>query len=264
MKFDDIFSVLDQPMVHEVVFHPRPAYGLEENDTHNVFFEAEPGIRIGCRFYPTKKDTPTILFFHGNGEIAADYDDIAPLYTDRNLNFFVADYRGYGFSNGTPTIASLLSDARAVFPRVREWLAAKRYTGRLIVMGRSLGSLCAAEIAKAHQNEFDGLIIESGSATNFRNFLDMCGIISLDHPIWKEGRGFFNKEKMRAITIPTLIIHAEHDSLIPLQEAKILYENSGAASKKLVIVPGADHNTLMYADLELYFGSITEFVEGIS
>jgi alpha-beta hydrolase superfamily lysophospholipase len=91
----------------------------------------------------------------------------------------------------------------------------------------------------------------------------MCGIVSFDNPVWEEGKGFFNKEKIRATTIPTLIIHAERDSLIPLEEARILYENAGSDVRKLVIIPGADHNTIMYVNLELYFGSITEFIEGL-
>ena len=263
MDRDDIFSVLDQPSVHEVVFHTRPAYGHAEDDVRNVLFAVESDVKIGCRFYSAKKTDPTIMFFHGNGEIAADYDEIASLYTDRNINFFVADYRGYGFSNGVPTIAGLMSDAKIVFTQVKRWLADRGYTGRMIVMGRSLGSLCATEIAKAHQNEFDGLIIESGSASNFRNYLDMCGIISFSDPVWGKAKGFFNKDKVSSVTIPTLIIHAEDDSLIPLDEAKTLYEHSGSSSKKLVIIPEADHNDLMFRDMELYFGSITEFVEGI-
>lgn len=37
--------------------------------------------------------SPAILFFHGNGEIAAHYDVIAPFYTERDTTL-VVDYRG--------------------------------------------------------------------------------------------------------------------------------------------------------------------------
>ena len=46
---------------------------------------------------------PSILFFHGNGEIVADYDDLGPLYNRMGINFLAADYRGYGRSTGRPT-----------------------------------------------------------------------------------------------------------------------------------------------------------------
>ncbi|WAC06837.1 MAG: hypothetical protein OS130_11330 [Thermodesulfobacteriota bacterium] len=58
------------------------------------FITVDEGISIGCRFYPTKKETATIFYFHGNSEIASDYDYVAPLYNEINVNIFVADYRG--------------------------------------------------------------------------------------------------------------------------------------------------------------------------
>ncbi len=36
-------------------------------------------IRIGCRLHLTAEDAaPNIIFFHGNGETAGDYDDNRP------------------------------------------------------------------------------------------------------------------------------------------------------------------------------------------
>ena len=258
-----ILSVLDTPLVHQAIFYPRPALGEQEGDDRNLFFDVEPGIRIGCRLYQAGKTFPTILYFHGNGEIATDYDDIAPLYLEKGMNLFVIDYRGYGFSTGTPSIASMLDDARVVFGKARTWLTANGFHGLLVVMGRSLGSLCATEVAKESQAHIDGLIIESGSGTNFRNYLDLCGVLSAGHPVWEKSQGFFSKDKVRVITKPTLIIHAEFDSLIPVEEAKVLYEHAASPQKKLVIIPGADHNDLMYTGMELYFNSITEFVKSL-
>jgi hypothetical protein len=255
----DPIKVLDQPQIHQVLFYPVKLRGNGKQDPKNLFFEVESGVRIVCRFYQAGQQFPTILFFHGNGEIAADYDEIAPLFNEKKLNLLVTDYRGYGYSDGTPTIASLLKDAQILFTKTRKWLQENTYAEPLFVMGRSLGSLCAIEIAKDYQDDLPGLIVESGSATNFRNYLAMHGLVPLDHPVWNEGRNFFNKEKIRLIKIPTLIIHAEQDSLIPLAEAKTLFENSGAKDKKLVIIPGADHNDLMFRGLELYFKSLTEF-----
>ena len=37
---------------------------------------------LGARFHPAAATAATILFFHGNGEIVADYDELAPS-TDR-------------------------------------------------------------------------------------------------------------------------------------------------------------------------------------
>jgi hypothetical protein len=256
----DPLKILDQPQIHQILFYPLRLPGDGKKDPRNLFFEVESGVCIVCRFYGIAKDLPTILFFHGNGEIAPDYDEIAPLFNNHKLNLLVTDYRGYGYSDGTPTIAALLKDARTLFISSKQWLRENGYLGPLFIMGRSLGSLCVTEIALHYQDELPGLIVESGSATNFRNYLSLHGLVPFDHPVWTEGRNFFNKEKIRLIKIPTLIIHAEQDSLIPLAEARTLFENSGAQNKKLVIIPGADHNDLMFVGLELYFKSLVEFI----
>jgi alpha-beta hydrolase superfamily lysophospholipase len=73
---------------------------------------------------------------------------------------------------------------------------------------------------------------------------------------------FPNLAKIRVIALPTLIIHAESDSLIPLSEARNLFENTAAKDKRLVIIPGADHNTLMLVGMDLYFEAIRDFVFG--
>lgn len=257
----DPLLVLDRPEILQIVFYPRRSYAAEEDDEKNLFFEVDEGVKIGCRLYEAGRNFPTILFFHGNGEIVTDYDDTARCYIEKNINLLVADYRGYGFSNGQPTIANILKDGNVIFPQAKTWLTKHGYAEVIFVMGRSLGSICAIEVAKLHQDDLTGLIIESGSATNFRNLLYIWGFFPLDHPIWREGSGFFSKEKIRQIKIPILIIHAERDSLIPLREAELLYKNAGTESKKLVVIPGADHNDLMVVGEELYFRTISDFVQ---
>ena len=42
------------------------------------------------------------------GEIAADYDPIAPLFVELGLSLLVWDYRGYGRSGGRPGAQALL------------------------------------------------------------------------------------------------------------------------------------------------------------
>src|SRR5208337_4035530 len=88
-------ELLDRPEILERLFFPRRASAEELTSPYGVnhVIEAAPGISIGCRFYPAGNRAPTILYFHGNGEIASDYGYTAPLYQERGVNLFVADYR---------------------------------------------------------------------------------------------------------------------------------------------------------------------------
>jgi pimeloyl-ACP methyl ester carboxylesterase len=126
-------------------------------------------------------------------------------------------------------------------------------------MGRSLGSFSAIELTYKYQDDLQGLIVESGPSNNLKQYVS--SMVPLDHPIWRDDSTFLNKVKLRSISKPTLIIHGEQDSLIPVDEGKELYENSAAKDKRLVIIPNADHNTLFTVGKEQYYKAIKEFVK---
>ena len=202
-------------------------------------------------------NSPSILYFHGNGEVISDYDYIAPLFNQLDINLCVADYRGYGASQGKPSFSTMISDAPIIFESFIKILAQGKYKGSVFVMGRSLGSVSALEIAYRYQSKIKGLIIESG----FSSVIKL--LLHLDFPIgflnFKDAE-FPNLSRIRSVTIPTLIIHGEYDTTIPPSEAQALFENSAAKSKQLVTIPGADHNSIMQLGLEHYLKAIKEFL----
>ncbi len=75
---------------------------------------------------------------------------------------------------------------------------------------------------------------------------------------------FLNKVKLRSISKPTLIIHAEYDALVPLEEGKELYNNSAAKDKRFLMIPDAEHNDLMMVGKKQYYKAIEEFVKTYS
>lgn len=255
-------SILDQPHVLQVMFYPRRSWpGLSlVSSAHDGRVEVEPGVSLGYSLYPAGPRSPLILYFHGNGEVARDYDSIAPLYTGLGISLLVADYRGYGWSDGLPTASSLVRDAPIVFQSLGQMLkeAGSEIPQRVFVMGRSLGSAAAIEVARRHQEALVGLIIESGFAHTAR-LLARLGVVleGLD-----EAQDVFaNLAKIGQVRLPTLIIHGQADALIPASEGMALYEGSAAPEdkKRLVLIPGAGHNDLLaYADA--YFGAICDFV----
>lgn len=221
------------------------------------YIEVEPGIRLGCRFWVGQPRNPCLLYFHGNGETVLDYEFVAPLYLGNDLSLCVVDYRGYGGSSGKPTFSNLLSDARGVFAGFKAIVAREKLGPELFVMGRSIGSIPACEVALTFQDELQGLIIESGTANNFRyRWADFRP--QRDDVLGDDGL-FLNKVKLRFFTKPTLILHGLRDSLIPHSEAEELFANSAAQDKRLVSLP-AGHNDILEADIDTYMGAISDFV----
>ena len=252
-------SILDRPEISEILFHPRkaPDSGPPESAL-DISVPVSDNVSIGCRFFRTDSHLPHLLFFHGNGEIAADYDPIGPIYNDYGLNFMVADYRGYGKSTGAPTVSAMLSDAHLVLDAALNWMENEGRTGRLWLMGRSLGSAPALELAASRAGEISGLIIESGFAYTV-SLLRHLGIDAEAMGI-KESEIFSNADKISHYTGPTLIMHAEQDHIIPLDHGKSLYQASPAQNKDLEIVENANHNTLMMMAGHDYFRRIRDFI----
>ena len=258
-------SFLDRPEILEVIFPVVyssffPSY-FESTppDIPSYYIEVEEGIKIHCGFWVSSKKHPSILYFHGNGETVASHDWIAPFYNQRGVNLFVADYRGYGSSEGKPTISNMVGDAHTIFNSFKDIIRKEGFKNSLFLMGRSLGSLSAIELAFNYQNEINGLLIESGAANNFRRLWQYLGIPPNEQILGEESP-FQNKVKIRQVHKPTLIIHGEYDQIISVEEGKELYQNSGAQDKRILIVPGADHNDIMVIQQRLYFDTIEEFI----
>jgi len=199
-----------------------------------------------------------MLFFHGNGEVVSDYDELSSFYTRRKLNLVVADYRGYGLSGGTPTLNGITADSHKILDAVREELCRISNTDRLWVMGRSLGSMSALELASTASESINGLIVESGfiSVGRLLEHLDVAVPAGVDLAlIYRETLAM-----VKGIRLPTLIIHGEYDKIVPFTEGEDLYENIGSGKKELLMIPAADHNDIMFVGLQQYFGAIERFI----
>ena len=267
MSYQMDLSFLDRPEILEVIFPLvySPLYSLNSPQfppagVPGYAIEVAAGIKINCGFWVSGPECPSILYFHGNGETVAGYDWIAPFYNQKGINLFVADYRGYGSSDGKPTIANMISDAHTIFQGFKGIIEQECFKKSLFLMGRSLGSVSAIELAFNYQDEICGLIIESGAANNFRRLWDYLDVPDKE-TIFGEESLFLNKVKVKQVRQPTIIIHGECDEVISVAEGKELYQSSGTRDKEILIIPGAGHNDIMLVQQSLYFDTIEKFIK---
>jgi pimeloyl-ACP methyl ester carboxylesterase len=209
------YSILDRSEICTRIFYPRPEVGSSSKgkSESDILIPVAGQAQIGAKFHVGNKAGSLILFFHGNGEIAADYNDVAFYYRTMGINFVVVDYRGYGRSTGRPTVSSMMGDCHGIFEFVNRWRHSHGYHGSLIVMGRSLGSASALELASVYPSQVDGLIIESGFAFT-EPLLQLLGIHTRAIG-FEESTSFGNLFKAASYQGPALFIHAEYDDLIP-------------------------------------------------
>jgi len=259
LHFD--YSNLDIPEVLTGLFHPRPEYEPVEKPVNaiDLLIPVEVSIAVGGRFYMAGKSAPNVLFFHGNGEIISDYDDLGPLYNRMGMNFLAVDYRGYGRSTGRPTVAAMMRDCHAIFEFTEGWLKSNGYTGTFVIMGRSLGSASALEIANRYMEQIGGLIVESGFA-NTGPLLQVLGVNTAAIG-FNEEMGLRNIDKIRTWGKPVLVVHAELDRLIPFSEGQALYDACPSPEKRLLKIPNANHNDIFIRDLDDYMKAVKALCE---
>jgi uncharacterized protein len=257
------YGTLDRPEILMFLFHPRREWtgGQGRTSAADVLIPVAKEVEIGARFHMTSSTAANLLFFHGNGEIVSDYDELGPVYNHMDINFLPVDYRGYGRSTGEPTVTGMMQDCHVIYQYIRHWLTDNGYSGPFMVMGRSLGSASAIELAAHYQSQIDGLIVESG----FAYAEPLLRLLGIDAAAlgFREEAGFRNVDKIRTCTEPTLIIHAEYDHIIPFSDGQALYEACSAPRKTLVKVPGANHNDIFVRGFGQYMAAVKEFVESL-
>jgi hypothetical protein len=92
------YLLLDQqPLLAQYLLFPRRDFTPPPPGAFDLLVdvEANQNVQVAARFYPYHADFPWILYFHGNGEVASDYDYFCKMYHARKINLVVADYRGY-------------------------------------------------------------------------------------------------------------------------------------------------------------------------
>ncbi len=254
---------MKRPPINEIaseIFFPRPdmPYGPEANGAWDHMFEVEDGVLSRLRVFPGDKNAPNILFFHGNGETGRDYDFAADLFRSLPATFMVAEYRGYGPATGTPSVNTFLQDAHRTLDEARAILHREDRNGPIVVMGRSLGSAPAIELASSRTDHVSALVLESGFALTVP-LLELIGIPTAQLGI-TEDQGPCNLEKMGSITFPTLIIHAQQDEIIPVSDAQLLHDACADPQKTLLRVPGAGHNDIQPRAGQSYFDAIGDLL----
>lgn len=221
--------------------------------------EVSDGAKLGYRIYgkTTKTDLAdgspphlVLIYFHANAELVTDttLHDVTALYNCGFQTVVCPEFRGYGWSTGTPTLSRLCPDADEFMlqlPGLLKGLGIEEF--QTVVMGRSIGSPCAVHVAfQSSPIKPAALIMESG----LLSLLDLpfvkqfaSAAPDLVNALSRESDPLGTKEKLQKIQIPTCIFHGTHDDIVPVSQAITAHQICASEDKKLVRVP-AGHNDL--------------------
>ena len=246
-------SIFDSDQFNRNLFFPRSDNSAPPKGAEDIFIKVENNCKIHVRLHRSLAAKFSIIFFHGNGEIVADYNGLAEYFLALGCELIVCDFRGYGRSEGTPTLRSTLIDASTIYCYLRDNNILKT---NVCVMGRSLGSAPAIELC-VRFSTITCCVIESGYADPIP-LVERRGL-RINNITLEENALFNNSTKIRSVKCPILIMHGEVDSLISPEEAKLNYNNACSQKKSLEILKGVGHNDMMMAENNAYFTILSNF-----
>ena len=238
----DADSIFDSDDFNDSLFFPRRSLSAAPAGAVDRDVDV-PGETLHLRWHRLLDAAATVLLFHGNGEVVADYDDVAPSFAAVGAELAVVDYRGYGGSTGAPTLRNAITDAGVVLAALLG-----EATHPVVVMGRSLGSACAAELyGQPPIAGVFGYILESG-------FIDLTALtqrrgLAPVTPTAEEVAVFDPLPKLQRGRAPLLVLHGDDDTLILPAEGRAAFAAAGTADKQLVLVPGRGHNDVSSSDV---------------
>ena len=244
--------ILDHPIVSRNIFFPR------STTVEPSFFVEVEDASIACYLQQPFPDAGTVIYFGGNGELASEYaTGYADLFLDMGVNICFVEYRGYGMSTGVPTLINMLGDGEKI---VKALGVAPE---KLVVFGRSLGSLYAIELVDRIP-QIVGLVLESAIA-NLGDSLSLTTVINQlnysEAEIMGEINAYFSlQQKLQNYFGHLLVLHTEKDGILDRSHADQLNSWAGGCNKKLVIFPKGNHNTILFANFTSYLRQVAEVV----
>jgi fermentation-respiration switch protein FrsA (DUF1100 family) len=247
---------LDDALIYFPSRFPQGDWSPRGLAFEDVWFSAVDGTRLHGWFVPHSAPRAFLLYSHGNAGNLSTRAPVLRLLNERlRLAILIYDYRGYGKSDGRPSEAGVLADARAA----RDWLAARSGAPvrNLVLFGRSLGGAVAVDLAV--ETGAAALILES-------TFTTMQDVAAAHYPLVLVRlvlrTQFDSLVKIGRYHGPLLMSHGQADDVVPYALGRRLFDAANEP-KRFVTFPGANHNDPPPADYyETMDAFLNEHVDG--
>ena len=171
---------------------------------------------------PNQKAKATIFYFHGAGGNVTTYAPLLTSLLNDQFQIVMIDFRGYGISTGKPLHTNIAEDGEKIFKELNKRDDIKNK--KIIFYGASMGSQIATYLAKSHQNEISGLVLEGG----IFSFGHIAAVYAPQMKDYLENSfvtPYSAKEDIKQISkISKLIIHSKEDKDVPFAQGMMLFD----------------------------------------
>jgi uncharacterized protein len=230
-----------RPLLHSLLYFPSRAItetpeqaGLDYRD---LALECDDGERlhgwwIGARTGPLGH----LLVCHGNAGNVGDRVAHAVLLTAAGFDVLLFDYRGYGRSSGRPSEEGTYRDARAALTYLLDQPGID--PARIFYLGESLGGAVTLDLALERPPA--GLILLSA----FTSIRDLARLHYPFVPPALVPDAYPTLRRIPGLRAPLLVLHGEHDEIVPLPQGRALFE-AAPEPKRMHVFPELGHNDLV-------------------
>ena len=221
-----------------MLFYPEPGLPFTPDKAHlqyrDVSLAAADGTRLHGWWLPAKEGVPvkgTVLHLHGNGGNLSWHLGGSWWLPEQGYQVLMLDYRGYGRSEGEPSLPAIYQDIQAAF----DWLdqAPEAQDKPLVVLGQSIGGALAVHYLADHPERRKGIkaLILDGAPASYRDVArHTLGTSWLTWPLktplsWLIPDGDSALQGLAQLKgTPILIFQSMDDTLVPLDNGIRLYQ----------------------------------------
>lgn len=233
------------------LFFPFKEYKISDMYSFNRYFiMTDDSLRIESWFLTQEKAKINLLFFPGNGyNLRSRVPFFNKVGKELDANIFAINYRGFGLSEGSPAIEGIIKDGKAALNYFKSHRQLNKGLPTFIV-GYSLGSFVALNVGT--ENFINGFVLIGAltSAEEMIHYLKNKNIpfyakpfvrIIADENVYQ----LDNLSLVKKINKPILFVHGTQDDFVPPSMSEKLYKSSIAPAKDLLLIEGANHQTIL-------------------
>ncbi|HEV8537009.1 MAG TPA: alpha/beta hydrolase [Candidatus Limnocylindria bacterium] len=219
----------------------------------------DDGIRLGAWFVPASERAAgmTVLVCNGNAGDRSSRAVLARGLADEGYAVLLFDYRGFAGNPGAPTEAGLHADARAALA----YLISRPGVdpSRIVYFGESLGAAVAAQLASERppfalvlRSPFPSLA-EAGRV--HYPYLPVIDPLLMDR--------YRVSAALAGLRVPVLVVAGDRDTVVPIALSRKVHDDL-RAPKRLVVVPGMEHNDPEIAEGPTLIGEVARFIDDVA
>jgi len=254
IKWLYIFICISLSSCTNLIFYPMPNHILNPNvlgiEYKNIKISTTNNLSLHGWWLQAKDHTNgIIIFFHGNAQNISTHLQHVYWLVDHNYDVVIIDYRGYGKSEGKPSIPGSIDDIKSGVKYV--YNAPKSTNKPIFVIGQSMGgSLSIAALADDKIKNNINALVTISAFSDYRKIAQHALSNSwvtwpLQWPLSFTINNSYSPERLIKYLspVPILIIHGNEDKVVPSSHAKTIY-TLAPEHKFLEILP-AGHNDVL-------------------